>query len=445
MRPSMKQSHPLAALGQGTIELFFYLPVLLIAAVYLLPVSVIWWWIATLPLCYWLASETVKRLPKLRRIVTFFVAAAIGAVHAYLCINLWGAELQAIAFLVFAFIGGITASRGMSSIQRGWAESFPNSLLLIGVMTYVAAQPLKLFLFKKLVDYNGVLIICGITSMILLFFFANERHVSHETIYSAKTPATLAYKRQNRFLMLIIVSSIVILALFKQIHQAVESFLRSLMEKLMSWLNRPQKEQPNEELPIAQPLPEMIGGEEVKPPADWVLLLEQILKYVGISFIIFGAAILLFILLRKLNMLVKRIAAKLMERGAENRKNEADFTDEEENLMSLSSLRKQMGGRLQNLLPKKRGQDWHDLNTNAEKIRFLYAWLVHSDRMNASVYQAHLTPQETAERLKEWRDEGQRDGLQHFIKAYEQVRYGEKMIKDEQVAAFKAELYKENK
>ena len=202
MNDAIKRAFSLKAFGQGVIELFFYLPIFMIVAVYVLPASDIWVWIATLPFCYWAASLITGTLNKLRYGVRLLLAVGIGALHSALVIVAGAGEARFVPFVLCGFAAAIIAMRGMSAQLSGWAVSFPNSRLLIGVIIYLAMQPMKLILFKRLIDYNGVLIICGIASVILFFFFANERHLNNETIDTGKTSATLAFKRQNRLMMI---------------------------------------------------------------------------------------------------------------------------------------------------------------------------------------------------------------------------------------------------
>lgn len=440
-----KRPLSLKVFGQGVIELLFYLPVLLTAAVYLLPASAIWVWIGTLPLCYWVASLMIGKWSKLRYGVRLLLASTIGAVHAFLFIGSGAGELQIASIALCGFVAAIIAVRGMAAYLRGWVVSFPNSQLLVGIMSYVASQPLKLLLFKKLIDYNGVLIICGIASVIIFFFFINERHLNSETVDRGKTPAFLAFKRQNRMILLIIVSIISIIALFQQIQQVIERYFYSILEWLMRWLNRPVKQEPTEEPSVNEQPPGMLPADEVKPPSEWLLLLEQMLKIIGIVLVIFFVIIILFIVFKKLYQWAKVIMAKLQERGADNRRGEAAFTDEFENLMTLTNLRNQMGKQLKKLLPKNRsqGKGWNELTSNAEKIRFLYAHILQADAKQGYTVQAHLTPRETGEDLAKWKDgKLKREGIECFIDVYERVRYGDKLPDNQQVAAFKEKFDK---
>jgi hypothetical protein len=446
MKSSIKRTFSSSSLGQGAVELFFYLPLLLIVAVYLLPASAVWMWIATLPFCYWAGSTIIGMLPQTRLFVRMLFNAMIGAFHSCLFNGAWLGELELAPTVICGLAGAIAAGRGMSANMKGWTAAFPNSYLVIGVLSYVSVQPFKLFLFKKLADYNSVLIICGIAAVILFFFFVNERHLNSETVDTGKSPATLAFKRQNRILMTIIVAIICILALFRQIQQAIERFFHALVAKLMSWLNRPQEQQPIEEAPVNDPQPDMFPAAPDEPAPEWMLILEQILKILGILLIIIVTGILLFIVFRKLYRVAKVLAAKLLERGAEKNRGESGYTDEVENLMTLTSVGKQMGKQLKKLILRNRGAEWNDL-TNEEKIRLLYARLVRAVMKQGYEYQTHLTPRETARELALWKGGGQQqlEGLNGFIDVYEKVRYGEGVPDDQQVAAYKQKFDSEKK
>ena len=448
MNDAVERAFSLKAFGQGVIELFFYLPIFMIAAVYVLPASDIWVWIATLPFCYWAASFITGIFNKLRYGVSLLLAIGIGALHGLLVIVAGAGEARLIPFVVCGFAAAIFAMRGISVQLSGWAVSFPNSRMLTAVIIYLAIQPMKLILFKRLVDYNGVLIVCGIASVILFFFFANERHLNNETIETGKTSATLAFKRQNRLMIIIIVGLISILALFRQIQQAIERFFHTMLDRIMSWLNQSEKQAPLDEQPINNPQPEMLPVEEVKPPSDWMLLLEKMLKVVGIVLIIIFVCIILFVLFKKLYQWGRLIAAKLLERGADSRSSAAGFTDEVESLMTLTNWREQMGNRLKKLLPKKRSflKEWSGLASNTDKIRFLYSRLLWAEAERGYAVKAHLTPRETADDMVKWKEGKHKQyGMHHFIDVYEEVRYGDKLPDDQQVAAIKQQLDKELK
>ncbi|WP_141501282.1 DUF4129 domain-containing protein [Paenibacillus luteus] len=444
MNEPTKRSIAWQSFGQGIIELFFYLPVLLIVGVYLLPAASLWVWIATLPLCYWAASLLLQKFLRLRYGIRLLLAVLIGLLHSGIILSITGSGLPVLPLVMCSLVAAITAIKGMSAQTRGWLISFSNTQMLIGVALYIGMQPLKLFLFKALVDYNGILIVCGIASVILLFFFANERHLNSETVDSAKSSATLAFKRQNRLLIIIVVILISVLALFRQIQQMVERFFHSVIDRMMNWLNRPGKEEITEEPPGNPQAPEMPQG-EVKPPSEWMLILEQIIKIVGIVLLIAAVVVLMYFIIKKVMKWAMLLAAKLQERGADRANGGDSYTDEIESLMTLTKLRERMGNRLKKLLPRKRTftQEWNELTTNTEKIRYLYSYFLRTGTEQGYKAKAHMTPRETAADLAKWNDgKLKHEGMQSFIDVYEETRYGEMPPADNVVEALKQQLNK---
>jgi len=439
-----KRSLSFMTLGQGIIELLFYLPVFITIAVYLLPEGALWPWIATIPICYWVGSLFVGKYTSLRYGWKLLLSIAIGALHSALIITVWASETTMITLVVCGLVAAFAAMRGMSAELRGWTNSFPNTQMLIGVILFVAAQPLKLIVFKRLTEYNGILIFCGIAAVILFFFFVNERHLNSETVDSGKTSANLAFKRQNRLFIIIIVAIISILALFRQIQKMIESFFHSIIERIMNWFNQSREQTSVEEPPIDASPPEM-PMEESKPASDWMVLLEQIAKFIAVVLVIIIICILLYFVIRKVTKWVRLLAAKLQERGADSRVGEVGFTDEVESLMTLTNLREQMGNKLKKLLPKRRSfaQEWNELRTNTEKIRYLYARLLRSSSEQGYEIKEHMTPRETSEELNNWQNGKMNfEIMPQFIEAYEEARYGDKQPDDKQINAFKNQFEK---
>jgi hypothetical protein len=442
MNVPTKRSMAWTSFGQGVIELFFYLPVLLIVGVYLLPAATLWVWIATLPLCYWAASLLLQKFTQLRYGIRLLLALVIGLLHGVIIMSTTGDGLPVLPMAICSLVAAITAIKGMSAQTRSWLVSFSNTQMLIGVALYIGMQPLKLFLLKELVNYNGLLIVCGIASVILLFFFANERHLNSETVDSAKSSATLAFKRQNRILIIIVVILISVLALFRQIQQMVERFFHSVIERMMNWLNRPGKEEITEEPPSNPQAPEMPQG-EAKPPSEWMLILEQIIKIVGIVLLVAAVVVLMYFIIKKAMKWAKLLAAKLQERGADRGNGGDGYTDEIESLMTLSTLRERMGNRLKKLMPRKRSfaQEWNELTTNTEKIRYLYSYVLRTGSEQGYEAKAHMTPRETAADLAKWNSgKFKHEDMKSFIDVYEETRYGEIPQADNVVESLKQKI-----
>lgn len=444
MNPVMR-SGSAASLVKGFIELLFFLPLVLTAAVYTLTDDAVWPWIVSAGICYWVGSVIIGARTIKRRVFRLMLAACIGILLTMLSFVLFEQELTLVPIVVCGLISAVFAYRGMASLVRGWLISFSNSQLLIAVCLYVAVQPLKLFLLKELTAYNGVLIVCGIAAVILFFFIANERHLGSETADTGKSATTLAFKRQNRLWIAILLVLIAVLAMFRQIQHAVERFFRQIIDAIMAWMNRPRENEVQSEPPSEAP-PPVMPQTETKPPADWVVILEQILKVAATILVIVIVCVLLYFLGKKLYRLVQSFISKMMERSADRQSDDADYTDEVESLMSYTKLKDQLNGSLQRL--RLRGKDrelgWNDMVSNAERIRYLYTRLLHGGmKLGYSVIPS-LTPRETADDMtKKKQNVIASEQMKPLIEAYEAVRYGDKSPSDDIVAELKRNLEKQ--
>ncbi|MDB5083439.1 MAG: hypothetical protein JWN30_325 [Bacilli bacterium] len=72
-----------------------------------------------------------------------------------------------------------------------------------------------------------------------------------------------------------------------------------------------------------------------------------------------------------------------------------------------------------------------DLTTNRQRIRYLYRQLVLRSMLAGYSYKQFLTPRETGEDLSRWGQQAQRN--KQLIDLYNQARYSEKPISDEQM------------
>jgi cell division protein FtsL len=439
---SMMRSGSMASLVQGYVELLFFLPFVLTAAVYTLGDSAVWPWSVSLGIGYWAGSAIIGAKPIKRRIYRLLLSAGLGLFLTVLTFFLVEQTLSPIPVVICSLIGAVFAYRGMASTIRGWFNSFPNSQLLTAVCVYIAVQPLKLFLLKELSSYNVVLICCGIATVILFFFIANERHIGAETADTGKSKTTLDFKRQNRLWIGLLLVVIAIITMFRQIQHAVERFIKQIIDSIMEWMNRPRENEVQSEPPSEAPAP-ALPQSETKPPADWVVLLEQILKIAATVLVIVVVCFLLYYLGKKLYRLVQSFISKIWERSADRQGDDANYSDEVESLMSYTKLKDQLNGSLRRL--SLRGKDkepgWQDLKSNAERIRYLYKKLLSGGMKTGYTVIPSLTPRETAaDMAKKKQTVIASEHVAPLIDVYEAVRYGDKSPSDETVAELKRKL-----
>lgn len=436
----LRRAASFAQLAKGAAELLFFLPVALTAAVYCLSDSAVWPWVISLAPSYWIGSVTAALAKVRRRGFKLLLSAVIGVLLSALVIVSLDERAGVLSLAVCGLISAAFSYKGMSESLKGWTSSFPNSQLLTSVCIYVAVQPMKIFVLKELADYNGILIIGGIASVVLFFFMANERLLNSETADTGKSETSIAFKRYNRLMVVILLGFIAVLAMFRNIQQALERMIKNIVDAVMAWLNRPRDNEPPQSQPPVQEQQPMLPEAEQQEPAAWVLLLEQIFKIAATVLVIVVVCFALFFLGLKLYRLIKATMAKLMERSAERQGEDTGYTDEVESLMSFAKLKNELKGSLRKWMPmrKEREPGWNDLTNNAERVRYLYMRLLRAGAKLGYAQSPHLTPRETAaDMLARKQSAYGEERTTPLIEAYEAVRYGERPASDAAVAELK--------
>lgn len=438
----------LSGLGKGAIELVFFLPILLAAAVYLLPgvPASAGWWAGSLLLCYAAPILLIGERTSLRRIVITIMSGSLGFLHAACFLIAWAGEVQPVPLLGCGLIAAVFAAKGAAAHLKGWTSSFPAAHMAVGIGSYIVVQLLKLA-WDGLAVFGGIYIIGGIISIILVFLIANERLLNHETVDSKHSPSSAASKRKNRLMIAVLIVVMTLIGLFKQIQDAVGQFFRSILGWLIEWLNRPRQQKPVED-PIPDSNPNLFLPMEAKDPSAFMQLLELIIKVLMITVSAAVVAILFYFLIKKMSARIKAFISRLMARNEKSRHEDGSFTDEVESLMTLTKLRHRMGGRLSDWLRRKKTADaeWKQLSSNGERLRYLYAQLLRSVADRGYKASSHLTPRETADDIASWNLSGQQpEELHAFVKAYEQVRYGEMQPDSAEVERLKRQLEQSRK
>ncbi|MUT67378.1 DUF4129 domain-containing protein [Paenibacillus sp. NEAU-GSW1] len=417
----------LAAL-MGTVENLFLLPLHLIAAVYALNGPFVMLWLLALPLIY-TAGYGLNGVMKLeRRIYRILLALATGGISAAALLALDGTADRGFSYYVTSMtvilLSALVSLRGMRMRMAGWRTAFPNQAMLFAIFGYVVIQ-LFVKMWDKLEPFGDLTIYCGIACVILFFFIANERLVSGEAgLYGkSKSAAAAAGRRQNRWMTVAVVVVLCIFSLFRQLQHAVESAFRYIVAAIMDVLNRPVKEQLTE-TPEEQTPPPPAMPEEIKEPAQWLIVLEQILRIAGTIIVIIVLCVLLYFLGRTLYRLSQRILAKIWERSNEKRGADDGYTDEVESIIASSKWRS--GWRQEGSARKE--DRWSKLTSGAERIRYLYRRFVSEQIAKGYAHRSDMTPQEVAGDIATWRKNASTEDERRLIRSYEEVRYGEREL-----------------
>ncbi|GGG88395.1 DUF4129 domain-containing protein [Paenibacillus radicis (ex Gao et al. 2016)] len=427
---------PIASIFKGAVEVLFCLPLLLLIVVHVFSDQAVLLWLLTLPLCYGIGAF-LKQVLKFNRLIYRLTAAIIiGAAHGGF-IAVWdlgenAAGTAIVLVVLLVIISMLAVFRGISQMADGWTKLFPNTAMIFCIFAFVAIQPFKGML-PHITPYGNALTVCGIAAVILFFFLTNERLISDEAGSESRSRTAAGFRRQNRWMTALVVLVLIIISLFRQLQQLLESAFRAIGDAIMRWLNRPTE--PIE--PSTEPPPALDPALPIEPaePSAWALLLEAILRIAGTILLIIVLGVVLFFIGRGLYRLLRKTMDRLLARSSESRELEGGYVDEVESLMSSSRWGRGRKGKAD----KEPG--WSELRTGADRIRYLYRRFIKGHVEKGYSYQPHLTPKETAADLLSWQQrQGASDEEQSLVRAYEEVRYGEREMDAQSAEQLKKRL-----
>jgi len=423
----------LQALWRGAVETAVALPILVAAAVYLVPEGRAAAWAGSLPLLYFGAYLLGSAVPFRRRYLSLLTALAAGAAHGYW---LAGPELPGAAAGTLA--GFAFTLRGLHSAGGSWWKQFPPMHRLTALIAYFIAY-LVLDSLPPFDRYMPLLTWTGLAAFLYLLFDANRqalRQMSFET-GERDDPAILAH---NRLLMTLLMAIALAVALFR----TIRSLLVWLRDGIADWLNGlPRSTGKTAPPPAGEQTPpsmEFPGGPPPEPAA-WLVWLEKamfLLLYAGLAAL---AVWLLALLFRKLPPLLRKLFGWLSG-GAARSRAPAGYEDSVESLLDRKPLAKRLAGAARGLL-KRRGPKWSQLKDNRERIRFLYAAMLRKSTARGYGVKPHLTPCETGRDLASWSGGDARRlaaAAGEVSGAYDRARYGSEPVDDATVNRAKALL-----
>ncbi|QAY66002.1 hypothetical protein [Paenibacillus protaetiae] len=424
---SKQDQHSLPRLGKavlhGCIELLFYLPIPLIAALYALDSRIIAFvWLFTLPVVYMVGYAAGMNIKSSRRVTRWFGAAALGVLHVYALLLIQGGS--GYIALALALFGAIAAYRGLLTGFANGDYPFQSGVMVAGILIHMAAQVARLGL-DELKNCESLLTVTGIASVIVYFFMMNGQLVNGESDTGSGRSGTAMrlFKRQNRYLTAFIVIIITAIGLFRVWEQMIEDAVKRLVHRIVQWLSRPGDSPP----PTAEPANNMqpqLPEDKPSVPPHWLQVLEHVLKIAGTVLVILAICAALFYIGRYVSRWLNKSLSRLMEKQRAKEADDQGYEDEVESLMSLTKWSDQLKQKLRSMAPgRNEGRAWDSLS-GAERVRLLYNLRLRGYMKKGYPFKSYLTPKETASDLEAWRSTMKAEERALF-KLYEQVRYGE--------------------
>lgn len=412
---------------QGAVETLMFYPIALLLAVYLLPRPDVWLWSLSLPLLYGLghAAHAWLKLDRVYKLTAFALLVGIG--WSVLC---FGSGWQTAFPMVWSVLALV---RGARAVNHDWSARFSISPMLVGLGMYFVLSVAASFR-PELGDHVWLLAGLGLAALTALLYRFNADAVREQTLSGtrkAELPRSVSWL--NRLLVLVLLLLAVAITMMSYIQQA----FAWLKARLAEWLSRSPGEP---EPPPAQPeAPEMAPppmlGEPPGEPAAWMRWLEQaamIAVYIAIGALLLYA---LYALGKRMpgwmRRLYKMLAAWINREGRDGES--LGYEDEVESLIRTREPRSR-GKRWQDRLSGRgrREPRWSEQLTDEQKVRYLYRRWVLEARREGYELKRHLTPLETVADIERWRGGSAVEGLP-VTQLYEQVRYGQRAIRPDQL------------
>jgi len=419
----------LSMIVRGCLELLFYFPILLVAGRFGLEgEGGIWLWLLGIPVGYPIGYMINKRLAFRHSFPVMLVAVLLAVGAGYLLYGLTPT-------------GGFTAATLAFGLYRG--GRLPGILVPLRLQARVYVSGVAFYflvslIFLRMEQFSGdspILLVGGALTLVLTLFTTNRHMVGEETLSQKGEPTVEAsVKRYNGLLVAIILVFTVLLGFTYQIQQllqALGSTIARLLSRLFSGSNSTE---PPSEPPAMEAEPPMLP-EQGDPSPIW-----NILTTIFMIVLALGVLWLLYRLLKYVPGWIKQLQERIAQLfGRERHDYTGGYVDEVVSLQEPSRLTQWLRSRggLKRL-------KWSTLQSNEERVRYLYkSWLGQGVQKGYG-YKPHLTPTETATEMETVmsQDEALTRSL---IGQYNEVRYGKSTIADEEVEKLRGTLQSKKK
>jgi len=424
---------------KGAVELLLFLPVLLVVAVYLLPESVRWLWLGTLPLLYVAGFTIGTFVPIPWLFLLLLIVASIGGGYSYLLFD------SVSAMLISALFACSAVYRGFKLVFVSWYLLFPAGFYLFGMILYFIGSVILHFV-DEFQPYLPLLTWGGVVALAVTLLVTNESNMKQETLPGDKEPVIASdMKWKNRLLIGSMMLIIIFIVGFQMLQRAVnwvKEQLVALLRALFAPSDKPPAAADGQKAP--DKLPDFANGE---PPPEWMVLLEKLIYYAAAAIVIALLLLLLYTIARKIPRWVRLAISWLAARlhTPDMKSSRIGYEDDVESLMDWEQLNDRLLAGWKRLFRGSVPQEkWDQMTTNRDRVRFLYRSLLRRSVRYGYLLKPHLTPQETNRELKQWGKQQGSDAAaaDTLVSVYDKVRYGDKDVSDIEVLELKDQLEK---
>lgn len=323
---------------------------------------------------------------------------------------------------------GVLFFRGGFLVILGWGEPVSPNLYWISLFLYFLSSIMYRFyeLTESLVPLVNMF---GIATLLITMFAINRYLLSEASLLSNQEKFRPA--PSLIFANLKIISAISILVLLVGISGFFGSIWAQIWDRIRITSQPQRSSAPGDEPITSDPLGSRSGRED---PALWLQFLDAVLQVVGIiALILLSAAFLYFIVKKTLSFTLRiwRRLKRVILGGTDSvvLEGESAYLEEQKSLWDWERV-KPWSGKLAQALKPGTKQRWNDLQTNGERVRFLFRAWINELVKSGTTYRKQDTPAEFVRKY-------QMDDLKEFVGLYYRVRYGKYKPTDQEVLFWK--------
>lgn len=416
------------------LELLLFLPVLILFRVYLLPEGGDHSILYLLPL-FSLVGVLLRNYCNVRW-KKLLIGSLLGVAYGMLIgISIYSVPL-AIAGFCCAFLG-------MNAISRNNSQ-----LYWVGIAGYFVAT-IVFHRIPELQPFNTLLTWSGSLSLVLTLLISNTNHLRYSSLSEENNVLPKRLQLHNRLHVGVIVIAGLLLATGagKTIGLWLWNVIRFFFRQLFSKTSEPK---PQEVAPpnVVSQFPLVAESE----PGLLAAILDIVVYIVGAVAIGVVAYFALRWLYRNAGEKWRRAIDALlaMLRKEHAPKNNSAYQDEEKSVFTWEkTLRGFKDFWSKQLTPKNRLERWDQIHGERERVRWLYRRWLEMKRDSGYEVKRFLTPKETGIDVLAWAkgnkhqrrgEDRQGTAPDQLLKLYNEVRYGDEVPSEADVAALKDQL-----
>ncbi|MNO19480.1 hypothetical protein D3C76_92120 [compost metagenome] len=424
----------------AVLELLLVLPVWILFQVYALPKQVEPMWLMAMPLLS-LAGILLRRQCSVRwkQLLAALILGVMMGIISSGSLSIESLPLGVAGFIC-AYLGMTADARDQTS-RKYW----------IGIVIYFVAT----IVFHRIPDLEAsvpLLTWCGSLCLLLTLLISNSSYLHYSTLSPEGTALPKGLQRNNRIYVLGI--GIVAAVLAAGAGKAIGTLLWDIVRSFFGWISKlfsgsseplpPPVEQPS----VSPELP-FVGEQK---PGLLAAILDVVLYVAGAVIVGVAAYYGLRWLYRNAGGKLKRAMDALLSllRKEHTPRDNTSYLDEEKSVFTweqtLQGLKDFWSNRL---TPRHRKDRWEQMNSERERVRWLYRRWLHMKHDRGYEVKSYLTPKETEEDILKWTarnnskhkgDKAADNTSNSLIELYEKARYGEENPSANDVAALKDQM-----